>query len=75
MAKCYQCGSFDADIDLGLCYECFCASEPINREQYPEPSGEALCAGYGHPPYQTGELRCYCGEVQYDEKGNRVENK
>lgn len=24
MARCNNCGSSDADVDWGLCYECFC---------------------------------------------------
>ena len=24
MARCNNCGSNDADVDWGLCYECFC---------------------------------------------------
>jgi NMD protein affecting ribosome stability and mRNA decay len=71
MAKCFQCGSSDADIDLGLCYECFCQSEPQQQEQYPEPSEQEHCASYGHPQYFSGN-RCYCGEVYYDENGNPI---
>jgi len=66
MARCANCGSLDADVDWGVCYDCFVASHPPQ----PKPTIEEECAAYGYAEYAPGEGRCYCGQVIY-ENGER----
>lgn len=61
MARCTNCGSTDADVDIGLCYECFCQE---NRQ--PEYTVEDECESRGHELY--GDCRCYCGRKTYPPK-------
>ena len=67
MARCSFCGSYDADPDIGLCYQCFVGDNPAERE----PDTAELCASDGHPRYENGNGtygdRCYCGAVSYED--------
>lgn len=75
MSRCTNCGSTDADIDLGLCFECFCGDNGAAEQQYPEPTTEDYCAAGEHSEYEHGG-RCYCGKVLYDDAGaKREENQ
>jgi hypothetical protein len=64
MVKCANCGSSDADVDLALCFECFCIAQGP-EEQYPNPTDEEYCAVYGHGEYENSG-RCWCGEKIYE---------
>ena len=48
-STCRDCGCGDADIDLGLCYDCFCQ----RNEQQQKKLVEAATAKYQLPP-RTG---------------------
>ena len=64
---CVLCGSPNADVDLGVCYECFVEGNPPK----PKPTDEEMCASYGHEPYEAGADRCYCGFRTFDRVRSR----
>lgn len=57
----------DADPDIGLCFECYCAQYPDDRAADREQEDRYQCAAYNHEYYgdYEGRGRCYCGEKTY----------